>query len=130
MSDNETKERTVLVAPPGWFIAWFLEGGEFEGRECDPALSLEPIIAWEIERTESDRRGLLKRSFDGKLVQHFVTPITIDGNVNESSNLWAVKSPDGRFDIPVHGIYENEAEALRAMIDLRRQLDPKTAKEA
>lgn len=48
----ENTTRTTIAAPPGWYVAFFNEGGEdtTTGKKWGDSFSFEPILAWEITR--------------------------------------------------------------------------------
>jgi hypothetical protein len=100
---SDSISRTTIAALPGWYIAMFIRGDPQGTPEpWDDYLSLVPIVAWEIERSESryDRH-----------VRHFVIPITTEGNMNRSANLWAIKTPDGQYQT-VDACFRTEADAI------------------
>ena len=110
----EERTRSTVPAAPGWFVAMLIEAGS-EGGES--FFSLKPIVAWEIERCS----GPLHPSAGGRpgehYVEHSVEPITIDGNMNHYRNQWAIKRPDGQFEIPGDCTLENEADAIRHLTE-------------
>jgi hypothetical protein len=98
---------TIIAARPGWYVAMFTPA--LTGHDGWPDhLSLRPIIAWEIERVarEQDfgRPGLPR-------VVHSIMPLTVEGNMDQFADWWAIKSPDGKYSTP-EGICDDEAEAI------------------
>jgi hypothetical protein len=108
---KKTIERTVIKADPGWFVAVFVKEGEHQGETWDAYFALDPIIAWEIERREGEYHPSAKQ-FGEPCISHEVTPITIEGNTRHCTNDWAIKRPDGRFDIPYDRSFEFERDVI------------------
>jgi hypothetical protein len=103
--------RTIIAALPGWYVAALIEGGEHEGE--DDSLSLDPIIAWEIERREQPCHPMAGNPGE-PYVAHHVTPITTEGNRNYYKK-WAIKTPDGKYDIPGETVVDTEAAAINVL---------------
>jgi hypothetical protein len=101
---------SIVPALPGWHVAIFIAGGSEDGEAWDPYFTLEPIIAWMIEHHRyhsSARRPPHERA-------HHVDPITVEGTQStRSSNPWAYKKPDGRFDFPAGESFDTEMAALK-----------------
>jgi hypothetical protein len=104
---------TVVPAAPGWYVAQLIEGGISGGITLDDRLALDPIVAWEIKRDETPYSPRSARHGE-TCVLHTVEPLTIDGNMLHlfPSSMWAVKSPDGKFQIPLDGTFDTEAELI------------------
>ena len=92
--------RTVITAQPGWYVAIFCEGGEYDGKSWEDSFYLQPILAWEILRDRQD-------------ASYATWPITLTGSMEkETNNQWAVKTPDGVFEFVWSATFNTEAEAL------------------
>jgi hypothetical protein len=100
------KERTVIVAVPGWHLAILVEP-EPE-KSFLGAIVLEPMIAWEIEREEMQYRDPPNDVF----AIHRVLPLTASGSTDDQGNKWALKAPDGTFDIPYDATFSSEQDLL------------------
>jgi hypothetical protein len=86
---------TIVPAPSGWYVAYYIEAGKNEKEEWQHHFSLDAIIAWEITSDAC----------------HYVTPITADGAA-VSANVKCIKTPDNRFNFIEDCDFDNEAEAL------------------
>jgi hypothetical protein len=95
MTETETKTSTIIPAGPGWYVAALIEG---ESCEYESQLSLNPIIAWEIQRTEGPYHPSVGRPRSERCIDHHVLPLTTNGNMEHIGNLWAIKRPDGKFE--------------------------------
>jgi hypothetical protein len=104
MTENVEITRTVIPALPQWYVAvYFAESHSF---------GLDPIVAWEIERERRPYHHSVGRPGEC-WINHQAMPITLDGSWNEGRwNIWAVKTPDGKFDFVGDRTFEREAEAL------------------
>jgi hypothetical protein len=92
MNDDENITRTIIPAPPDWYVALFIP-------EKD-SLHLSPIVACEIERTPYG----------------YPIPITLDGNMEDDVTvLWAIKTPDGKYVRSGDVGYDTEAAAIAGM---------------
>jgi hypothetical protein len=103
---TETTTRTIIPALPGWYVALYV----IPVRATDPArFLLDPIVAWEI----TGREGPKDRHFasSGERI-HATIAITLDGNAEKMHNIWATKTPDGKFNFVAECTCDNEAEAL------------------
>lgn len=98
-STSKSKIITVIKADPGWYVAHFVH----PGTEYQAGIHLEPIIAWEIVRTEEMYLG-------SPIVSTEVLPLTLEGNQSVADK--AVKQPDGRFCLPYDQVVDNEAELI------------------
>lgn len=106
---------STVPAAPGWYIATLIEGGSHNGKTWDACLSLDPIIAWEIERHSRPYHHSAGRP--GELcITHSVSPITTDGAPGNLSNMWAIKRPDGQFDVPDDCWLGNEADVIKHLV--------------
>jgi hypothetical protein len=86
------------------------------GDESWPdSLSLQPIVAWEIVRTEDDRRPSWDQHVSDELI-----PLTTDGNMNHWTNTWAIKTPEGKYDLPGDTTFDHEVDLIR---ELRKRYD-------
>src|SRR4051812_46406476 len=104
MSETTTMITTV-AAQPGWFIATILCADD----EDEGELVLDPIVAWEIARTAP---LVLSPGCTGEWdISRGVTPIALNNNDFREQG-WAIKSPDGKFDIFGDQICDDEAETL------------------
>jgi hypothetical protein len=111
MTGKTTK--TIISAVSGWHVAIFVPGDDCHADSLD----LQPIIAWEIERYERD----------DKYVTHWVMPLTIHGNmIDDCTNHWAIKRPDGKLEILMDSTYDDEADL---MVELKRLHDRDVARE-
>jgi hypothetical protein len=66
----------MIAAPPGWYLAIFIEAGAGWPARLDE----EPIVAWEIERRESRYRG--ERHIDRSPI-----PIVLNLNITDVETL-------------------------------------------
>jgi hypothetical protein len=98
--------RTIIPASSGWLVCHLVDGGPGPDE-----FVYEPIIAWEIERIESDYHPRVNRP-DERCVFHGVMPLTTNGNMNNQANLWCIKRPDGKFEV-LDSIQDTEAEAMK-----------------
>jgi hypothetical protein len=104
---DKVEQHTVIPALPGWYVALYIEGGEVNGKRWDDYLSLDPIVAWEIERHDHSKGPDWDRC-----VSHYFNPLTVDGNMDGAGNLWAIKTPDGKFTIPMDQTVGSEDELI------------------
>lgn len=89
-------ESTVVAATPGWEYVIFIDG-IVVGR-----LASEPIIAWEV---------IVERS--GQRVHREAVPITASGaGPDQLSNPWAIKRPDGVYEIPGDSTFDCQWDLL------------------
>jgi hypothetical protein len=102
MTMTESRTQTIVPALPGWYVALFMEAVTLpSGESRDACFSLEPIIAWEIERHVFPYHPVAGRPAGEHGVSHDVNPITVNGNMlTGTANEWAIKRPDGTFEIP------------------------------
>jgi hypothetical protein len=110
LKEDVTMAQTIIPALSDWYVAIFIEGGKFNDEKRNDYFSLEPIIAWEIERegeTDAD-------------ASHLVTPITFNGNMNAVGHVWGVKRPDNKFEVD-GGTCDSETEALAVCNDVCRR---------
>jgi hypothetical protein len=106
--------RTVVPAPPGWYVAVLVVGGT-DGKETWPdRLDLDPIIAWEIERTEQDYHPSANRPPGIRAVHHSVIPLTLEGN-HETRSDWCVKTPDGKFEFVHVASFDKEEDVIKEL---------------
>jgi hypothetical protein len=108
---GETHTLTITPAPPGWYVALFVAGGEHNGETWEDYLALDPIIAWEIDRVDGPFPEYAKRPGE-RWVNHEVQPITTNGNMGHQGNPWAIKRPDGKYEIPHDTTFESEADTI------------------
>jgi hypothetical protein len=100
---SEKYTRTVISALPGWYVALY----------CGGKISLDPIVAWEVERCETQYHPSAKRHPDDRCVSRHAEPITCGGDDwHDMANQWAIKTPIGGFEIPYIASFENETELL------------------
>jgi len=82
--------RTIVPASPGWFLATLAPSGT--------ALNHDGIIAWDITRVVTMREG-----HDGRLypdVEHqSATPLTLSNKLRPLYDPFAVKRPDGTYEM-------------------------------
>jgi hypothetical protein len=105
--------RATIPAQQGWYTATFVEGksGEYEDH-----LTHDPVIAWDIERWEREPDNSLGPDMnDSPYVRHLVKPVRVSGNMDSVSNIWAIKRPDGKYEIPDEITLADEAAALAHM---------------
>jgi hypothetical protein len=102
--NDEITARAIIPASPGWYLARLLFGGS--DKKC--SLVFEPVIAWSIAREEEDRA-------------YKVDPLTVTGNPNDYSEIWALKTPDGKYQIPgtTYGCW-NETDTVNALKEFER----------
>jgi len=105
-----TKERSHYIVPAtaGWFVAMYVGAGP----DCPGCLAFEPIIAWEIERSEGPYHPSAGRRPDDLCLYHGVIPITVEGNMDNHTNPWAIKRPDGTYIIPQIADFKDDAEVM------------------
>jgi hypothetical protein len=108
MSDRQVT-RTTVPAQPGWFVAIFIEKDK-------PGFAYDPIVAWEIERVERDYHPSAHRAGE-RCVTHHVIPLTTENDMENHANMWAIKRPDGKYEIPGDTTCDTEADALAEVID-------------
>ena len=94
--------QTIVPAVAGWYVAVFIEGDIY----------LDPIIAWEVERVEKPYHPGVGRLGE-QCISHWVDPLTINGNMTDFADTWAIKRPDGKFEIPHDRVCDNEAEVIK-----------------
>lgn len=122
---EEKTTYTTIPAQPGWYISILLEA-----YDEDPAsLQDEPVIAWEIERSEEvDHHGASYVSRDAR-------PLTADFELNGGTisggvtigNHWVIKRPDGKYLVPGDCVLDNDAAALAYLV---KQVADKRARRA
>jgi hypothetical protein len=102
---------TIVPAQAGWYVAIFIPGQP--GKEDSPPFfDLEPIIAWHIEHARY--AAMARRPARDRC--HHITPMTVGyPNANLIHNDWAIKRPDGKFEIMEDIAQDTEAEALAHM---------------
>jgi len=89
---NERTTYTIVPAAPGWFVALFIPAGAHGGDEWAAYLDLEPIIAWEIERTDQPYHPIAKGPSWERCISHGENPLTNNGNMNDTANDWGIKA--------------------------------------
>jgi hypothetical protein len=101
--NDEITLRAIIPAEPGWYLARLLFGGSDE--KCP--LVFEPVIAWVIERED--------RAYK-------VDPLTVTGNPNDHSEIWALKTPDGKYQIPgtTYGCW-SETDTVNTLKEFERK---------
>jgi len=114
MSDNE--DHYIVPATPGWSVAVYIA----PGKDYDGYLSLHPIIAWEIQREEGPCDPRAGGQPGQRYLSHSVMPLTVDGNMNNHGNLWAIKRPDGTYEIPGDCCFETEADMIEELRERSR----------
>lgn len=98
---------TIVPAPPGWFVAWpWKDDAGVEG------ITLDPVIAWAIIFNVEDYHPSVRAEENEKVVHVNPYPIVSDG-VQDIGENCALKSPDGRFNIPHDSMHEDEASFLK-----------------
>ena len=103
MSRAKEVTRTVIPALPGWYVAIFQEAGEQEAEKWEDSFYLQPILAWETKRHDRQDESVFYSTW----------PITLqDGNMENSTQQWAVKTPDGVFEFVACATCDTEAQAL------------------
>jgi hypothetical protein len=102
MHDDKTVTTTIIPALPGWELAIYVRAGESRAARVD----YEPIIAWEIERTQRPRIN----PWDYNVYRH-LAPITARRpNIEQVANPWAIKRPDGKFEVLDEGTFGSEQD--------------------
>jgi hypothetical protein len=115
---EETTTRTTVPAAPGWYVVLFIEGDD---GDWDLMTELEPVLAWEIVRHEGPYRDPARR---GDTWAHYATyPLTLNGCPSEDGNQWAVKHPNGVFEMPQDQSFANEAALLAEFKRRKAALD-------
>jgi hypothetical protein len=90
---NGRVKHKIVRANPGWHVVVYCEA---DGEETERLIS-KPIVAWAIDRSD-----------------HQVSPVTVVGGPNGATRQWAIKCPDGSFEIRVgpRRTFGSEAEVL------------------
>jgi hypothetical protein len=110
---EKTTTHTIIQAHPGWYLAVLVEAG-------DATLEHEPIIAWEIERTEGPFRPGIRPG--ETYIYRAVIPITPEtANADGTGNLWAIKRPDGKYIIQEDTTLDDEAAAVKHLTERLEQ---------
>jgi hypothetical protein len=90
--DDKITDRVIIAAEKGWTIV--RDGGTGLTRP-------EPVIAWAIERGEGDWSASFtaedRERLGDKRIYYLVTPITVEGAANMTSQLFAIKEPNGWY---------------------------------
>lgn len=102
---------TLIPATPGWSIAFFIAAGTHGGETWGDSLLLEPIIAWAIDYEVNPDLGNW----------HDVTPVTIEGTTHIGE--WAIKRPDGKFQIPDDTTLDDESAAIAHLKEAAAKAD-------
>jgi hypothetical protein len=108
--DKTTTTITVIPAQPGWFLSTLIES-----RGDTPACLIdEPIIAWEIEREQGPYAPGLCRANE-HYESRYVRPITADPDCDgiDAESSWAIKHPDGKYQIPYAATFDDAAQLIR-----------------
>jgi hypothetical protein len=81
-----------------------------------------PVVAWEATRVEGSYHPTAKRSSHARWVDHFLHPIVnFYTNVDELDNEWAVKRPDGKFEVMGVGVYDAVEEWLASIAEIHKK---------
>lgn len=116
MRNDEKTTSTIIPAAPGWELAVYIKGGD----DYVAYISCEPIIAWDIERSEGPFHPSANRPGE-HWVSREVTPITVGvPTIEHFGNIWAIKRPDGKFEQPDGATISSEEELLAACIEQQR----------
>ena len=135
---REHKERHVIKAEPGYFVATYIEAGMDEGKPYPHQFHFRPIIAWVIVYSDGPMSARYNRDAyerRERWTSYFVKPLTIDGDPEKVANEWAIKLPNGSFELVGYGEFEKEAEMLAFFKDetdreRREKEEREKAKEA
>lgn len=101
---------TIVPAQPDWYVAIFIPAGTDGDETWEPHFIFEPIIAWKIGHRRYHRNVVGKKTHDRL---HEIEPLGLEGDYESTTDVWIYRRPDGRFDGPFEGQYENEAAALK-----------------
>ena len=104
---ESNKTITIVAAQPGWFVATLYN---------DDQLWLEPVLAWEIERSVHyyvpsgiDQAG-------ERFTYHCVRAITLENEGPADSDCCAFKQPNGTFVMSEGRTFANEAELTAGLV--------------
>jgi hypothetical protein len=109
MRDDEKTASTIIPALAGWEFAVYIESsGDRAG-----CITCEPIVAWDIERAEGPYHPGARGRSGERWVARQLSPITVGcTDVEHLGNQWAIKRPDGKFQVPGEGAFDTEGELL------------------
>jgi hypothetical protein len=115
MSDDEKITSTIIPALPGWELAIFAPAGIHDGESRPACVMYETIVAWDVEKYDT-RPG-------DRWVNRYLIPITVAcSDIDSIGNRWAVKRPDGRFEIPGEGVCDSEEKWIADCVERDEQL--------
>ena len=100
--------RKVIKADPGWCVGRLIEAGKDGAVSWNYHLTVDPIIAWDIEHCE-----------DEQLVSRSVMPITIGGMMHHEKDfgvMWVIKRPDGWFEM-ADGAWERVEDVIEELME-------------
>jgi hypothetical protein len=118
---------SFIPAQPNWYVAVFIPAGSETGETWPPRFDLESIIAWKIENARYHPRAGMAST--DRI--HHVSPITIAfGDMEHCDNDWAIKTPDGRFQLLADRDFDVEAEALKYLQEQHEAAQERLAKKA
>jgi hypothetical protein len=98
--EDSDETHSIIPAQPGWYVAVYAPRDN-QGDEC---LVLDHIVAWDVERIQ-----------EGDATYRRADPITLDCTMEYDINVWAIKTPDGKFVQPTRMTYDTEGEAITAL---------------
>ena len=111
-----SKERTIIAARPGWYVAVFVP--REDTNDGADQFDLTPIVAWEIERWASSKKDDFCRT---------ATPICTENYFNDNSALndgWMLRDPSGCYHDPDGSKFDTVDEALAHLQARRRRHVP------
>jgi hypothetical protein len=123
MSDDPTITHTVIPALPGWHVGRLALAGtdEESGESWPDHLFYEPIIAWEIEHYIRDYPRGVRAPRGERKVSRSVLPLTFDGCPDEYDNPYVVKRSDGKYEMPLEGVFDSETKVIEYMKEEKRK---------
>lgn len=117
---------SFVAALPGWKLASYCPPDD--GETGPGQFFYDDIIAWQIDLVEGEYDlEARRRKRQATWTAVHVDPITISGRPGETSE-WAIKTPEGIYDIPGIGIHDHEIDALKELYRLT-QIDSKLEAE-
>ena len=112
-SNDRLTSRTIIAAKDGWSIVYY-----WEGKLTEPTA----IIAWAIEHWEGEwADDHVLEDYDPPLRNYYlVIPITTDGGLNLTRQMFAIKEPNGWYTLPNDCGFKRKADLIVYLNDLER----------
>ena len=110
---KKVTRRQIIKADPGWFVATLVRSGKTGAISWNDHLSLDPIIAWDIEHCDQEQ-----------LTTREIMPITFFGThyENQCGATWVIKRSDGWFET-ADGVWEREADVVQELMEVQTRLE-------